>query len=69
MCNWHLPFPAAQLLCPAAGILQGIEPCGVPFRRLIAAAITSESRLLRAAIVRVCAKAAGEAGLLWRAGC
>lgn len=43
-------------------LAKSIEPCGVPFRRLIASAITSESRLLRAGVVRVCARAAGLGG-------
>ena len=52
-----------------AALATAIEPCGASFRRLIAAALTTESRLLRAAVVRVLARAAGEG--VWRAwlGC
>ena len=42
-----------------ASLATTIEPCGASFRRLIAAALTSESRLLRAAVVRVLARASG----------
>lgn len=45
-----------------AALATAIEPCGASFRRLIAAALTSESRLLRAAVVRVLARAAGGLG-------
>ncbi|PRW45038.1 G-patch domain-containing [Chlorella sorokiniana] len=45
-----------------AALATAIEPCGASFRRLIAAALTSESRLLRAAVVRVLARAAGLGG-------
>lgn len=43
-----------------AALATAIEPCGASFRRLVAAALTSESRLLRSAVVRVLARAAGE---------
>jgi hypothetical protein len=43
-----------------AALATAIEPCSASFRRLVSAALTSESRLLRAAVVRVLARAAGE---------
>jgi hypothetical protein len=45
-----------------AALATAIEPCGASFRRLISAALTSESRLLRAAVVRVLARAGGLGG-------
>ncbi|KAL4436605.1 hypothetical protein ABPG75_003744 [Micractinium tetrahymenae] len=45
-----------------AALATAIEPCGASFRRLISAALTTESRMLRAAVVRVLAHAAGLGG-------
>lgn len=45
-----------------AALATAIEPCGASFRRLISAALATESRMLRAAVVRVLARAAGELG-------
>jgi len=43
-----------------AGLARSFETCTAQFRRLLAAAVGSESRVLRAALVRLCARAGGE---------
>lgn len=63
--NWALPpcpqAPPSDRKYRAA-LATAIEPCRASFRHLIAAALTSESRLLRAAVVRVLARASGGVG-------
>ena len=52
----HAPPTAMRL---RAALARSFEPSAAEFRRLVAAGVASESTMLRAALVRLAARAAG----------
>lgn len=55
-----MPHPAPTHMAYRAALARGLEPVKHGFRDMVTVAVASESRMFRAAFVRLAARAAGE---------